>query len=931
MMTRRIVAVTLAYGLGIGAALFFDVAAPTWSLILCGGLGLVGLWIGLVRERRWQPVSRLGVIGAALLLGGAAGLLRGTLADSRPVQGSLAKALQTADARAPLQIEGRIVSEPELRGSGRGDMRVRVTALQVGAGEMAPIRYGDLGIAVRCPADASPEQVARFADLVDPRAYGYTVAVSGRYRDIDAPLNPGTFDVEAYLAQEGLDARMYVSIEDVRLIERTRGRLLTEVALAAKRHFLMTYRNTVRAPASRLVSAATLGVRRAVEGVTYRGEPIVDTFRHAGVGHVLAVSGLHVSVVALLLYLLLYAAGLRPRALVPVLILFLIAFALLTGARPSSVRAVIMNSVILVAFAYFRCNLRAATFVGLGISAAVILTGNPRLLAAPSFLLSYGAVLSLVLLAPPLDRWLCRARGVALLAVFAWIVLLFGLAASRLDLLLDGRNLCGLGGLLAVAVWGGSRLNDRVPWLWRIGLDRLPLTLRMFLSAQLAIQLGMMIPLSAWFFGQFPVAGVLVNLLAIPAIGVLVQLGMLTGLVGLIPVAGLWLAYPLGAAASLVADGFLLLAHAGATTFPFPATPRPTGAWMLAYVLALLLGVWADTRRTALQRWIYRLTPERAAQWGRGVAIAGTVLCLVPLAGLWPSREATARVTCYAAPRHPLVAMFSSADRACLVNAGDRYVARAVFEDLRAQGVTRLHAALLPSPSPRAGLEGLAVLLERMDVETCHAAIVSATDRTYLPAIGDHYLAARAAEGVPWAVGYVTAYGAMLDGLHGRERALTALPPDTSVDVWAGLQLDVAAEPARLPDRMVSSARARVVRFDALGAAWTVVTDGTDETLAALRPAPDAALRVLLLPDRSGSRDDAAWMRSAVETVAPHVVIVGGDREPDAMPALAEASPHVRHVFWTWRDGAVTATAEPEQHVRFAAFRSREAVVLETR
>ena len=67
----------------------------------------------------------------------------------------------------------------------------------------------------------------------------------------------------------------------------------------------------------------------------------------------------------------------------------------------------------------------------------------------------------------------------------------------------------------------------------------------MFLSAQLAIQFGMMLPLSAWFFGQFPIAGVFVNLLAIPAIGILVQLGMLTGLVGLIPVVGNVLAMPL--------------------------------------------------------------------------------------------------------------------------------------------------------------------------------------------------------------------------------------------------------------------------------------------------------------------------------------------------------------------------------------------------
>lgn len=622
----------------------------------------------------------------------------------------------------------------------------------------------------------------------------------------------------------------------------------------------------------------------------------------------------------------------RPRVFAPILIACLILFALLTGARPSSVRAVVMNSVILIAFAYFRYGLREATYIGLSLSALGILLVNPLILFAPSFLLSFGAVTSLVLIAGNLDRWIRLLRGFSLFFFAFWCAGIIALASLSLPSFLSSRNCLGMLGALWLLIKAGNVLNRRFPGAWSIGMERVPAILRMLISAQIAIQVGMMVPLSAWFFGQFPVVGVLVNLFAIPAIGVLVQLGMMVGLLGLVPVIGPYLALPFGAADSLVGEFFFRIAHAGATAFPFPAMPKPTLGWMAAYYItvgAVLIGARCSVH---IQGWLYRLASNplgrRVSQGATWALAAG--LFLLPVTRLLDSAPQCEAVTCLAAGRNPLIAITFSDGEAIVVNGGDRMDGgRLLFEIMRMQGATVVDTAVLCGPQPEAGNEGLAALAEKVRIRTCYAPFAPENPADYLDAIGDPYLRDDERRGEPFVERYVTAYTSLVEALTKQGTAVHQLPSQTVVG-RGDVQLEILPPPAKLPSRYVSSALTRLVHADIRGVHWLIVSDSDPDALRDALASRDSSCDILVLPDHS-SRGSSfhRLIDTAVELTSPRVVVLSGERTPSRFDPDKWAREHGTFVFFnTARDGAVMASFPAEDTTQLTGFLSRKTVLL---
>ena len=97
-----------------------------------------------------------------------------------------------------------------------------------------------------------------------------------------------------------------------------------------------------------------------------------------------------------------------------------------------------------------------------------------------------------------------------------------------------------------------------------------------FIAAQFGIQIGMMVPLSPFYFFRWPVAGAYANLIAIPLVGVVLQLSMLAGLTGLIPGIGIYIALFLSAANWIFSIGFLLIGHYFSRWFIYPFMTKPT-------------------------------------------------------------------------------------------------------------------------------------------------------------------------------------------------------------------------------------------------------------------------------------------------------------------------------------------------------------------
>jgi ComEC/Rec2-related protein len=931
-VTLKIVSLATAFIVGIALATWFRVPVAEWALLGASGVGAcLTVWLHL-RERHWKEHARVVVALAAVGCGLPLGYWRTMLQFAPPAPGSLVSALQQIPAWTPFTLQGTISAEPDYKDQGRGELMVRARKLRTGEdGPWAEVAPANVLVALAVPVRAGGEARERFDRLMHPAAYGYTVEVSAKQVPERRPMNPGEFDVDAFLAQSDVVARFRTSPTRVTILRETRGNLLLEMALAAKERFLVTIKDTVRSPASRLAAGATLGVRRAVERQPFHGLDITEMFRHTGVGHILAVSGLHVSIISVLLYSLFTLSGLRPRVFAPPMLLFLVLFALLTGARPSSVRAVVMNGTVIVAYTYFNVSLRQATGMGLALSSLFLLLGSPPLLYAPSFVLSFGAVLSLVIITPVIDPWLRRPRGFSLLFAVGWFAGLLAFASLSLDAAIRPCNLLGMGGLLWLLLAAGERLNERFPRMLELGMERVPAGLRLFVGAQFAIQFGMMVPLSAWFFGRFPIAGILVNLLAIPAIGILVQLCMLGGLIGLVPVVGPYIAMPLGAAVTVMGEFFYWMTYVGTKAFPFPVTVRPSAGWMAGYyaVLAAVLVVLSSRRRMlgfACRVWPWWKKHPVALGCLR---VAPFLLAALPALDLLRPPESVERVACLAARRCPLVAAVSSRGRALTVNAGDTFTGGSMlFDALRTLGATRVDTAVVAGADPALGNEGIVSLRVKMPVQRCRMAAVADTAEAYLRVVGDDYLISMAAEGESWARRYGTAGAEAVAALRASGTDVGSLAPGP-VCGWSDASLEALPRLPRPPSRFASSAATAVLGLQTRGFRWLVLSDSTPAALReALRNSAEP-WDVLVAGDLSSRKDFRELIGLAADRARPRVVVLCGDARPAAFDAEAWAAGRRAFVLLqTAVDGAVTAEFTPGGGMTLATLVTRRTVNL---
>lgn len=128
-------------------------------------------------------------------------------------------------------------------------------------------------------------------------------------------------------------------------------------------------------------------------------------FKISGIRHIIAVSGLHVTI----LYSLLSFVTLRKRyftALLAIPVLFV--FAAVAGFTPSVTRACIMVGLMILAQVF---NREYDSATALAFSSLVMLTCNPLVITSVSFQLSVGCVAGILLFNAPISNWLKSMLG----------------------------------------------------------------------------------------------------------------------------------------------------------------------------------------------------------------------------------------------------------------------------------------------------------------------------------------------------------------------------------------------------------------------------------------------------------------------------------------------------------------------------------------
>lgn len=228
-------------------------------------------------------------------------------------------------------------------------------------------------------------------------AVGDTVRFTSRIRPLASFKNSGGFDYRRYMAYKGILASAYAKGNKLVVIDKNAVGGFRQIIDSARSTFAGLVEKSGFTSAQGIFKALIIGDRSQISPETRQD------FNRAGVGHLLAISGLHIGIVATVAFgffhhltamikAFLWRAWTRKAAallsLLPVL-----AYGMIAGLSPSTQRAVIMVSLFLMTFLFEREQDPLNT---LALAALVILIADPPSFFSISFQLSFTAVLAIV-------------------------------------------------------------------------------------------------------------------------------------------------------------------------------------------------------------------------------------------------------------------------------------------------------------------------------------------------------------------------------------------------------------------------------------------------------------------------------------------------------------------------------------------------------
>ena len=204
------------------------------------------------------------------------------------------------------------------------------------------------------------------------------------------------FDYKSYLERRGVYALAKISDKDPLIIAgEGKGFWLKEFAYKVKDSFKRKIENLFRRPERYFLSAVLLGERQDIPE-EWRG-----IFAKTQTMHLLAISGLHVGIIAFIILFFVGIFGFPRNFRYAVTILILVLYAVMVGGRPSVIRATIMGVVFLGSYLLKR---NADIYNSLGLAAVAILIYNPDQLFDYGFILSFVSVFFIVYMTPLLNR-----------------------------------------------------------------------------------------------------------------------------------------------------------------------------------------------------------------------------------------------------------------------------------------------------------------------------------------------------------------------------------------------------------------------------------------------------------------------------------------------------------------------------------------------
>lgn len=234
------------------------------------------------------------------------------------------------------------------------------------------------------------------SDYIPNISEGYDIDFNATFHDIKPSLDlPFENDPATHSINDKYLIRTFISADSVTNISQTDG--LVAMASRLKLHEADLIKSgNLQSSTKEFVCAVLLGVTDILSPDTR------DTFSQTGLSHVLALSGLHVGLIAIIISLALcplYLFGKKKWILI-LTILILWSYAFFVGLSASVTRAVVMVSIYYLGILF---QLRTMPLNSLCFAALIILIFSPDDLYAIGFQMSFLAVLSIILFANKLN------------------------------------------------------------------------------------------------------------------------------------------------------------------------------------------------------------------------------------------------------------------------------------------------------------------------------------------------------------------------------------------------------------------------------------------------------------------------------------------------------------------------------------------------
>ncbi len=280
-----------------------------------------------------------------------------------------------------VHIEGDIVEEPEESPS-KISCLIKLTEL-----EGVPVQ-GNILLTIK---DANPDTAPSYGDHI---AYRGTI-----FRPLKNN-NPFSFNYQEYLENNNIHGLSYLYKADYTLTKRSKDLYY---------YLIVVPRNWIRNRINKFYTSGYSGFLKAILLGEKSSLPpqLRQDFASSGLSHILAVSGLHTGVIALI-FLTIFQIVFRNRTAARILtIVLLIYYMLLAHAVPSVQRAVIMISLVLLAKILQK---RISTINILFAAGFIILVINPLQLFSVGFQLSFISVFAILVIFQYLSRKLNPLR-----------------------------------------------------------------------------------------------------------------------------------------------------------------------------------------------------------------------------------------------------------------------------------------------------------------------------------------------------------------------------------------------------------------------------------------------------------------------------------------------------------------------------------------